>query len=139
MNVKNDLVKVALASEIPARSMKHVDIDGKEIALVNIDGQFYAIEERCGHMNAPMSKGQIRVNGEKKIISCPLHYATFDIVTGQKLSDPIMSGMDTSSLPKNIQDYFAKAGEIISFVRTNNMQTYQIINDNNELKVKFTP
>ncbi|WP_458744447.1 hypothetical protein [Candidatus Nitrosocosmicus sp. T] len=68
-----------------------------------------------------------------------MQYATFDIVTGQKLSDPIMSGMDTSSLPKNIQDYFAKAGEIISFVRTNNMQTYQIINDNNELKVKFTP
>lgn len=139
MNVENDLVKVALASEIPHRSMKHIDIGGKEIALVNIDGQFYAIEERCGHMNAPMSKGQIRVNGEKKIISCPLHYATFDIVTGQKLSDPIMSGMDTSSLPKNIQDYFAKAGEIISFVRTNNMQTYQVINDNNELKVKFTP
>ena len=139
MNVENDLVKVALASEIPPRSMKHIDIGGKEIALVNIDGQFYAIEERCGHMNAPMSKGQIRVNGENKIISCPLHYATFDIVTGQKLSDPIMSGMDTSSLPKNIQDYFAKAGEIISFVRTNNMQTYQVINDNNELKVKFTP
>ena len=37
-NVENDLVKVALASEIPPRSMKHVDIGGKEIALVNIDG-----------------------------------------------------------------------------------------------------
>ena len=49
MNDENDLVKVALASEVPPRSMKHVDIDGKEIALVNIDGQFYAIEERCGH------------------------------------------------------------------------------------------
>ena len=46
MNVENDLVKVALASEILPRSMKHVDIGGKEIALVNIDGQFYAIEER---------------------------------------------------------------------------------------------
>lgn len=138
MNVKNDLDKVALASEIPPRSTKHIEISGKEIALINIDSQFYAIEERCGHMSAPMSKGQIRVNGEKKIISCPLHYATFDIVTGQKLSEPIMSGMDMSSLPKNIQDYFAKAGEIISYVRTNNMQTYQVINDNNELKVKFT-
>ena len=73
-----------MASEIPPQSMKHIDIAGKELALVNIEGQFYAIEERCGHMNAPMSKGQIRVNGEKKTISCPLHYATFDIVTGQK-------------------------------------------------------
>jgi nitrite reductase/ring-hydroxylating ferredoxin subunit len=139
MNDENELVKVASANEIPPRSMKHVDIGGKEIALINIDGQFYAIEERCGHMNAPMSKGQIRVNAEKKIISCPLHYATFDIVTGQKLSEPIMGGMDISSLPKNIQDYFTKAGEIISFVRTNNMQTYQVINDNDELKVKLSP
>lgn len=138
MNVENDLVKVALASEIPPQSMKHIDIGGKEIALVNIEGKFYAIEERCGHMNAPMSKGQIRVNGEKKIISCPLHHATFDIVTGHKITDPVMTGMDMSSLPKNIQDYFAKAGEILSFVKTHNMQTYQVINDNNELKIKFT-
>ena len=49
-----------------------------------------------------------------------------------------MTGMDMSSLPKNIQEYFAKAGEILSFVKTHNMQTYQVINDNNELKVKFT-
>jgi nitrite reductase/ring-hydroxylating ferredoxin subunit len=137
MNRENDFVKVALASEIPPRSMKHVDIGEKEIALVNIDGQFYAIEERCGHMNAPMSMGQIRVSNGKKIISCPLHYATFDIITGQKLSEPVLSGMDTSSLPKNIQEYFKKAGEILSFVRTNNMQTYQVINDNNEIKVKI--
>jgi len=67
-----------------------------------------------------------------------LHYATFDIVTGQKLSEPIMGRVDMNSLPKNMQDYFVKAGEIMSFVRTNNMRTYQVINDNNELKVKFT-
>jgi nitrite reductase/ring-hydroxylating ferredoxin subunit len=88
-------------------------------------------------MNAPMSMGQIRFNAEKKLISCPLHYATFDIVTGQKLSEPVMSGMDMSALPKNIQDYFKKAGEILSFVKTHNMQTYQVINDNNEIKVKI--
>jgi nitrite reductase/ring-hydroxylating ferredoxin subunit len=54
-----------MGKENPHRSMKHVDIGGREIALVNIDGRFYAIEEHCGHMNALMSKGQIRVNGEK--------------------------------------------------------------------------
>ena len=72
MNGESDYVKVALANEIPPRSMKHVDIGGKEIVVVNIDGQFYAIDERCGHMNAPLSMGQIRVNTEKKIISCPV-------------------------------------------------------------------
>jgi len=137
VNSQNDFVKVAFANEVPPRTMKHVDVNGKEIALLNIEGQFYAIDERCGHMNAPMSMGQIRFNAEKKLISCPLHYATFDIATGQKLSEPVMSGMDMSALPKNIQDYFKKAGEILSFVKTNNMQTYQVINDNNEIKVKI--
>lgn len=137
MNSQNDFVKVALANEVPPRTMKHIDVNGKGIALLNIEGQFYAIDEQCGHMNAPMSMGQIRFNGEKKLISCPLHYATFDIVTGQKLSEPVMSGMDMSTLPNNIQDYFKKAGEILSFVMTNNMQTYQVINDNNEIKVKI--
>lgn len=57
MNGENDFVKIALTNEIPPRAMKHVEINGKEIALINIDGQFYAIEERCGRMNGPMSMG----------------------------------------------------------------------------------
>ena len=61
MSIENNLVKVVLASEIPPGSMKHVDIGGKEIAPIEVDGQFYAIEERCEHMNAPMAMGQIRL------------------------------------------------------------------------------
>lgn len=117
--------------------MKHIDIGEKGIAIVNIDGQFYANEERCGQMNAPMSMGQIQVKNERKIISCPFHHATFDIITDQKRSEPVIFGMDSNSLPKCMREYFKKAGEILSFVRTNNMQTYHVINDNNVIMVKI--
>jgi nitrite reductase/ring-hydroxylating ferredoxin subunit len=63
--------------------MKHVEIKGKEIAIINLDGKYYAINDRCGHMNAPLSKGEIRNVHGKDIVTCPLHFATFDIVTGK--------------------------------------------------------
>ena len=52
---------IAKASELPSRSMKHVEIKGKEIAIINLDGKYHAINDRCGHMNAPLSKGEIRM------------------------------------------------------------------------------
>jgi nitrite reductase/ring-hydroxylating ferredoxin subunit len=58
---------IAKASELPSRSMKHVEIKGKEIAIINLDGKYYAMNDRCGHMNAPLSKGKIR-NVQGKIL-----------------------------------------------------------------------
>ena len=74
---------IAKASELPSRSMKHVEIKGKEIAIINLDGKYYAINDRCGHMSAPLSKGEIRNVQGKDIVTCPLHFSTFDIVTGK--------------------------------------------------------
>jgi nitrite reductase/ring-hydroxylating ferredoxin subunit len=39
--------------------MKHLDLNGKEIVIANVDGKFYAFDERCGHMNARLSNGNI--------------------------------------------------------------------------------
>ena len=101
---------IAKASELPSRSMKHVEFKGKEIAIINLDGKYYAINYRCGHMNASLSKGEIRNVQGKDIVTCPLHFATFDIVTGKKLSEPKMSSpMDMAALPKPLQDAFAHA------------------------------
>ena len=40
---------IAKSSELPSRSMKHVKIKGKEIAIINLDGKYYAINQRFGH------------------------------------------------------------------------------------------
>jgi len=61
--------------------MRSVELKGIYILIANVDGQFYALDDRCGHMNALLSMGTL--NG--KIVTCPFHYAQFDVTTGQKV------------------------------------------------------
>lgn len=42
--------------------MKHVEINGKEILIANIDGNYYAVSDRCGHSNASLSRGNLKGN-----------------------------------------------------------------------------
>jgi nitrite reductase/ring-hydroxylating ferredoxin subunit len=129
---------IAKASELPSRSMKHFEIKGKEIAVINLDGKYYAINDRCGHMNAPLSKGEIRNVQGKDIVTCPLHFSTFDIVTGKKLSEPKMyPPMDMVALPKPLQDAFAQAAQIMSFVKTYDMETFEVKRDGEDIKLKI--
>lgn len=129
---------VAKASELPSRAMKHVEIKGKEITIINLDGKYYAINDRCGHMNAPLSKGEIRNVQGKDIVTCPLHFSTFDIVTGKKLSEPKMSPpMDMAALPKPLQDAFSLAAQIIAVVKTFDMEMFQVERDGEDIKLKI--
>jgi nitrite reductase/ring-hydroxylating ferredoxin subunit len=50
-------VKVAKTIDIPLGKMKHVEVDGKEILIANVEGKFYAVGDRCPHMSAMLSKG----------------------------------------------------------------------------------
>jgi nitrite reductase/ring-hydroxylating ferredoxin subunit len=79
MTQNQGYVEVGKVSEISNGQMKHVDINGKEIVIANANGKFYAFDERCGHMNARLSNGNINQN----IVQCPFHAAKFDITTGK--------------------------------------------------------
>jgi nitrite reductase/ring-hydroxylating ferredoxin subunit len=75
-------VEVAKTNEIANRQMKHIEVKGKEILIANIDGKFYALNDRCGHMNALLSMGNL---SNDNIVTCPFHGARFDITTGKKV------------------------------------------------------
>jgi 3-phenylpropionate/trans-cinnamate dioxygenase ferredoxin subunit len=77
-------VKVATRSELPPGGKKLVEIDGRAIALFNLDGAFHAIDDVCTHDGGPLAEGEL--NGCE--IQCPRHGARFDIRTGQPLSMP---------------------------------------------------
>ena len=80
-----ELIKIATVGEIPPNSSKLVEVDFVRIAVFNLDGQFYAIEDVCTHDGGPLVEGKI-VNGHE--VECPRHGARFDIRTGQALSLP---------------------------------------------------
>ena len=91
-------VDAAKTNKIANRQMKHVEIDGKEILIANIDGKFYAINDRCGHMNALLSMGNLAEN----VVTCAFHGARFDITTGKKMKDPVLTpSQQMELLPKN--------------------------------------
>ncbi len=75
---------VAKLAEIPDQSAKFVQVEGKEIALFNLGGEFYAIDDECTHEGGPLSDGIIL--GEE--VECPWHSAHFDIKSGEVTQDP---------------------------------------------------
>ena len=52
-------VKVAKTTDIPVGKMMHVEVEGTEILIANVDGKFYAVGDRCPHLNAMLSKGTL--------------------------------------------------------------------------------
>ncbi len=79
-----NLFDVAADGEIGLGEAKLVEADGKEIALFNCDGEYYAIDNDCTHIGGPLCEGEI--NGET--VTCPWHGAEFNIRTGEVLGPP---------------------------------------------------
>ena len=64
-------------------------VDGKKIALFNVDGALYAIDDSCTHRGGPLSEGEL----SGKEVTCPWHGAMFDVTTGQVLRPPAPQGV----------------------------------------------
>ena len=80
-----DFERVAEKEDLPPGESLLVELDGIRIAVFNLDGEFYAIEDVCTHDGGPLVEGQILDGGQ---VECPRHGARFDIRTGEALSMP---------------------------------------------------
>jgi 3-phenylpropionate/trans-cinnamate dioxygenase ferredoxin subunit len=72
------------ATELPAGAHRVYEVDGRYVAVYNIAGRHYAIEDLCTHDGNPLADGE--VEGEEVI--CPRHGARFCLRTGAALSPP---------------------------------------------------
>lgn len=73
-----NFVKVAQTSEIPAGQGKCVEVDDKRIAIFNVDGKFYAIDDVCPHQGGPLGEGEL----DGIVVTCPWHGWEYDVTTG---------------------------------------------------------
>jgi 3-phenylpropionate/trans-cinnamate dioxygenase ferredoxin subunit len=85
-------------SELPPGACRTVDADGVFIAVFNVDGRYYAIEDVCSHEEELLSIGTL----EGCEITCPRHGARFSVVTGEALSEPAYEPVAT--FPVRISD-----------------------------------
>ena len=67
-------VKVLKLSEITENTSKLVEIEDKKIAVFNVDGEIYAIDDTCSHAEASLSEGEVF----DCLVECPLQGAAFD-------------------------------------------------------------
>jgi nitrite reductase (NADH) small subunit len=82
-----NFVKVAQTGEIPAGQGKCVEVEGKRIAIFNVDGSYHAIDDVCPHQGGPLGEGEL--NG--KIVTCPWHGWEYDVTTGVNTFDTDVS------------------------------------------------
>jgi nitrite reductase/ring-hydroxylating ferredoxin subunit len=73
-----EFVEVATLEGIAPGKSLVVSVAGKSIALFNVEGQIYAIDDSCMHQGASLGGGKL--NG--KIVTCPAHGLKYDVTTG---------------------------------------------------------
>lgn len=76
--------KVATVSEVPPGKGKAVAIGPKKIALFNVDGKLYAIDNTCLHRGGPLGEGDL----EGTTVTCPWHGWEYDVATGASSVNP---------------------------------------------------
>ena len=77
-------VKVSNIKDIQPGSAVQVDVQGKKIAVFNINGKYYALDDECTHAGGSLAEGEIT----GMTVACPWHGAKFDIEGGGALSAP---------------------------------------------------
>jgi len=80
----SEFFTVAGVGEIPTGGMKTVEVGGESVIVVEQDGEYFALQDRCSHEEFPLSEGELE-DGE---ITCILHGARFDVRTGTPKSLP---------------------------------------------------
>lgn len=98
-------IKVATTSEVPKNSIKEFSVNGVMVALANLDGNFYAIENACTHDGGPLGEGEV-VDG--CCVECPRHGAKFDLKTGDVTSLPATTPVICYEVKVESGDIFIK-------------------------------
>ncbi len=97
-----DFHNIGKSTQVPARSIGSFDIGGRRIAVANVEGSYFAIDDRCtcvapftGHVDETSSDGHHHVGDfgslsagvlDGDTVTCPLHRTAFSVRTGRPLS-----------------------------------------------------
>jgi 3-phenylpropionate/trans-cinnamate dioxygenase ferredoxin subunit len=84
-------IDVDAVTNLPEGSVRVVEAAGDEVAVFNIGGRFYAIEDLCSHDGGTLADGTV----EGFEIECPRHGARFDLRTGRVTAPPAFENIRT--------------------------------------------
>ena len=79
-----EFIKVANLSDLGPGSSMTVEANGKAVALFNVEGAVYALDNTCLHRGGPLGEGFL----EGDVVACPWHMWEYNVRTGEKVGDP---------------------------------------------------
>jgi 3-phenylpropionate/trans-cinnamate dioxygenase ferredoxin subunit len=106
---------VATVDEIPPGGRKIVDVDGRSIGVFNLDGEYFALRNRCPHQGGALCEGKLwgvlraELPGEfeyeprREILTCPWHGWEFHVRTGRSWCAP--EWVRVRSYPVSVETY----------------------------------
>ena len=84
--------------------MKLVTAGLVSLGVYHVDGELYALEDRCSHDDGPLVEGDW--DPDDRVVTCPRHGARFDLTTGRQLSLPATEPVET--YPVRVEDGIVK-------------------------------
>ena len=97
-------VMVADLSECPPGNLLEVEAGRERIVLANVDGDIYALQNRCSHQDLPLSDGELE--GDR--LECLYHGARFDVCTGKAVGLPAIKPVPSYDVQIRGQEIFVQ-------------------------------
>lgn len=98
-------VRTIRVEELPPGTVRELYIEGKAVAVANVGGKIYAINNTCLHRGGPLGQGLL----EGKVVTCPWHGWQFDVTSGRAVQNPA-AGVDCYAAEIRGQDVFIDLG-----------------------------
>ncbi|WP_354698416.1 3-phenylpropionate/cinnamic acid dioxygenase ferredoxin subunit [Paraconexibacter sp. AEG42_29] len=87
------LIDICPLADLPPGSRRTFEHEDFDIAVLNVGGTLYAIEDRCSHDDGPLGDGP--VDAAACTIECPRHGSLFDLQTGKPTTLPAYQPVET--------------------------------------------
>lgn len=87
----DQFVTVAKVAGTPPGTISVHEVRGVRIALCNVNGRFYAIDDVCTHDGGPLDQGEL----QGQLVECPRHGAKFDVTSGRAVVLPAVRPVKT--------------------------------------------
>jgi nitrite reductase/ring-hydroxylating ferredoxin subunit len=80
-------VSIGQAADIPVGEGRVVEAEGMTLALFNVDGAFFALDNACAHRGGPLGEGDL----DGTVVVCPWHAWRWDVKTGANVNNPAVT------------------------------------------------
>jgi nitrite reductase (NADH) small subunit/3-phenylpropionate/trans-cinnamate dioxygenase ferredoxin subunit len=91
--------------EVPPGTIRELQLDGRTVALANVDGKFFCVDNTCLHHGGPLGEGLL----EGSVVTCPWHGWQYDVTTGKVIANPSV-GVQSYAVEVRGNDIYVDCG-----------------------------